>query len=610
MSIKIGSNISSLQAQRRLGDATSQVSSIYEKLSSGSRINKASDDAAGLAISESLNTKARVYSRGIKNLEDGISVLSIADGAIEQLSLITTRVLELAEQSANGTYSAPQREALDKEAQALSKEFTRIVHSTSFNGIKIFDGSIQGLRLQAGYGVEGSINSSLGGAIGTGTFGSATEFTLGLSLEMFRLADLNGDGALDIVGSSLSNDIAVLLGDGYGGFGPVTTYEVGDNPASVALGDVNGDGILDIVSADYISNTVSVLIGDGQGGFGSASSFTVNEASSVALGDLNGDGQLDIVASAGGLISVLIGDGNGSFVDSGSTFTGPNEVQLSDLNGDGALDIVGSSASNSVSVLMGNGQGGFGAVSNYTAGTNVQSVKLGDLNGDGVLDIVTANQGSNNISVLIGNGVGGFGTATNITVGSSPRSVSLGDLNGDGVLDIVSARFGTSTHSILFGNGQGGFSAPTSTVSGPVHTIIELADVNGDGVLDIIDYGLDENISVLTGGTRDGINGLLPFSLKTQADALQAIAPVRRKLDQLNSQRGVIGAFNSRLETAANTLQSQTEQFKAAESRIKDVDVAQEAGRLVRTQILQQVATAILAQANSQPQLAVSLLAN
>ena len=126
MTVKIGSNIASIQAQRRLGEATSSLSTIYERLSSGKRINKASDDAAGLAIADDLNAKTRVYTQAIRNGNDGISVLSIADSANEALGGIVTRIRELTEQSANGTYSNKQRDAIDKEAQALSKEFLRI----------------------------------------------------------------------------------------------------------------------------------------------------------------------------------------------------------------------------------------------------------------------------------------------------------------------------------------------------------------------------------------------------------------------------------------------------------------------------------------------------
>ena len=117
MSIKIGSNIASIQAQRRLADATDSLSNIFARLSSGQRINKASDDAAGLAIADDLHVKTRVYTQAIRNGNDGISLLNISDSANENVAGIITRIRELAEQSANGTYSNKQRDAIDNEAK-------------------------------------------------------------------------------------------------------------------------------------------------------------------------------------------------------------------------------------------------------------------------------------------------------------------------------------------------------------------------------------------------------------------------------------------------------------------------------------------------------------
>lgn len=201
MVVSLNSNLASLGANRRLADSTGQLSSVFERLASGQRINRASDDAAGLAIASALNTDRRVYSQGIRNINDGVSVLNIADSTLSQLSEVVTRIRELAEQASNGTFSTDQRASLDAEAQALTKEFLRIARSSEFNGINIFDGSLQGLRVQGGYGLDGSIFSTIGGALATGTFLSAvTAFDSALTSEInIALADVNGDGNLDLV---------------------------------------------------------------------------------------------------------------------------------------------------------------------------------------------------------------------------------------------------------------------------------------------------------------------------------------------------------------------------------------------------------------------------
>lgn len=166
MAVTIGSNLSSLQAQRRLGESTSSLTATFERLSSGKRINRASDGAAELAIATALNVDSRVYTAGIRNGNDGLSLLSIADAALANLSDIVVRITELATQTANGVYSNKQREALDKEAQALADEYLRITKTTEFNGVKLFDGSLgEGAQIQLGYS---RVTAKIGGAIGTG----------------------------------------------------------------------------------------------------------------------------------------------------------------------------------------------------------------------------------------------------------------------------------------------------------------------------------------------------------------------------------------------------------------------------------------------------------
>jgi len=162
--IKIGTNILSQTVQRNLGRATSDLSTTSERLASGMRINKASDDAAGLAIAASLNADTKIFTQGIRNLNDGLSAANIAEGAMEQLGNIIIRIEELATQSANGTYSDTQRDSLQKEATALVAEWNRIVESTSFNGRELLTGNSTRTVLQGGKGAEGTLAVQIGEA--------------------------------------------------------------------------------------------------------------------------------------------------------------------------------------------------------------------------------------------------------------------------------------------------------------------------------------------------------------------------------------------------------------------------------------------------------------
>jgi flagellin len=166
MAITLGSNIASLQAQRRLGNASNQLGSIYEKLSSGQRINKAADDAAGLAIADSLKASQRVASVAIRNASDGISTIAIADSALGEIGNVLSRLAELAEQSANGTYSTSQRSALANEFQALGSEIERIAITTEFNGVRLLSGN-SGITLQVGFNSQSVSQISYSGVEGT-----------------------------------------------------------------------------------------------------------------------------------------------------------------------------------------------------------------------------------------------------------------------------------------------------------------------------------------------------------------------------------------------------------------------------------------------------------
>ena len=137
MGITLGANVSALQAQRRLNIATQAIGKTYERLSSGQRINNASDDAAGLGIADSLRAQTRIATVAIRNANDGISTISIADAALGEIGSVLTRLAELAQQSANGVFSTTQRSALSNEFTALGSEIERIAVTTEFNGVRL-----------------------------------------------------------------------------------------------------------------------------------------------------------------------------------------------------------------------------------------------------------------------------------------------------------------------------------------------------------------------------------------------------------------------------------------------------------------------------------------
>jgi len=150
MALRIATNVQSLAAQRSLGLNTAQQNSALEKLSSGSRINKAGDDAAGLAISEKLKANIRSMKQATRNANDGISLVQVAEGAMNEVSNIMIRLRELSIQGASDTIGDTERGFIDKEVQGLKAEINRIARSTEFNGHKLLDGTTPALDLQIG----------------------------------------------------------------------------------------------------------------------------------------------------------------------------------------------------------------------------------------------------------------------------------------------------------------------------------------------------------------------------------------------------------------------------------------------------------------------------
>ena len=209
MAITIGTNIASLQAQRRLANATESLGATYEKLSSGQRINKASDDAAGLAIADSLRANQRVATVAIRNANDGISTVAIADGALGQIGDVLTRLAELAEQSANGVFSTLQRSALQNEFSALGSEIERIALTTTFNGVTLLSGS-SSIALQVGFNSASTSQITINNVQGTLTaLGLAGAGVSNLTYSISGATILDGQSAsrnaLDAINSAISS---------------------------------------------------------------------------------------------------------------------------------------------------------------------------------------------------------------------------------------------------------------------------------------------------------------------------------------------------------------------------------------------------------------------
>jgi hypothetical protein len=328
--------------------------------------------------------------------------------------------------------------------------------------------------------------------------------------------DFNKDGRVDLVVVGQQGGVSVLLGRGAGRFKPASgsPFVTGGWHSSVAIGDVNGDGRLDFVTNNSArAGSVSVLLGNGRGRFTEApgSPVAVSDGpQSVAVADFNNDGKLDLAVTnwLSDNVSILLGNGNGGFKPAhGSPIAvgqQPWSVAVGDFNHDGRPDLAtANQQSGDVSVLLGSGAGRFTPApgSPFAASGGSRWLVVGDFDKDGKPDLAVANR-SGGVLILLGNGAGGFTLAPGspFAVHNAASSLVAGDFNQDGRLDLATTNFRSKSVSVFLGNGKGGFKrakrSPFAVGREPDGLVV--ADVNMDHRADLaVANWLDGDVSVL-----------------------------------------------------------------------------------------------------------------
>lgn len=278
--------------------------------------------------------------------------------------------------------------------------------------------------------------------------------------------------------------------------------------ASVTVANPNpGGGTSNVALFPITSATSSVSLIRSDYATGSA-------PPSVTTADFNGDGKLDLAVANqnSNTVSILLGNGDGTFQSQVDYAAGSHayEICVGDFNGDGKQDlaVADNTTEGAVSILLGNGDGTFQAPASYSINGSPEAVAVGDFNGDGNPDLVTANNNTpGTVSVLLGNGDGTFRAPVDYEVGGEPVSVAVGDLNGDGKLDLAVTDYGSAVGtmiSILLGNGDGTFQTQTEYVTGSAPRWVTMADLNGDGKLDLAVANQDSTTVSVFLGKGDG----------------------------------------------------------------------------------------------------------
>ncbi len=279
---------------------------------------------------------------------------------------------------------------------------------------------------------------------GLGNFAPAAKLTSFGTTRLVRAADLDGNGAVDLVSLNHEQRVCVHLATAPGVFSPFVAYTVGDGGYDLRIADLDADGELDLVVCNELSNNVSVRLGDGTGAFGALSNFAVGAR--------------------------------------------PRSVEVADVNVDGILDLVTANfGAATLSVLPGLGAGAFGAPVSVPAQVGAWRVRAADFNGDGAPDLAVSNGGgAPDLRVWLNDGFGGFANSQSFAT-YSPFFLHTADIDGDGALDLL---YGVSGLVLQFGDGLGGFGAPRRFQFSP-YGIDAAADLDLDGALDLIGTGSD-----------------------------------------------------------------------------------------------------------------------
>lgn len=407
--------------------------------------------------------------------------------------------------------------------------------------------------------------SAFESCLGTPTFGSVPQTSIGTPPFAATSADFDGDGAPDLAlvtaGTNGLDGLQVMLGRRDGRFEPQVTVPGAFSARDIVQGDFNADGEVDLAVAEMFNSGVALYLGNGDGTFQRRSPVTSGKNPvALAAGDFNGDGKRDLAVvdygandgSLGGSttnLSVLFGNGNGTFQPAINVpQTGSNSIVAADFNGDGRDDL----AMGSVWVFLADRFGGFIGPTIYIVPPNsyrVGRIYSADLDGDGNLDIAVPDTDDKSVGVLYGKGDGTFPAATAVPVAGYPAFVTSADVNGDGRVDLITANtngaMGENEASLILGQGGRTFAKPSRVPVGGDPQGLVAADFDQDGKLDLAvpvarragpsdssDRASANTVTVLLGTGESGFTGPRAFAAgKEPSAAVAADLNLDGKLD-------------------------------------------------------------------------------
>ena len=602
--MRVQHNIMAMNAYRNYTNNVSAMKANLEKLSSGYKINRAGDDAAGLAISEKMRAQITGLQTAQKNAKDGISLVQTAEGAMTEVHDMLNRMVELATQSANGTYdNTTDRAQLQKEVDQLRDEINRIADSSNFNGIKLLDGSMEAGKTQVTW--QGSVNETGVTPTLDGQLVTKDPTPGKYSIDFGKLTFSNNSGAAEQVSFNLTTggggaiSITIQIDAGKTLDGQDLINEImkkldaaqGTSATQALTGQSATDGKLQIDGITYnISAEGSKIIFEMDSA--PTKDVTTNFTASFDTGNFN-----STRLTGTGVEQVQVTPEVEAVPTSGRVY-GQAKLQLTDaLTADGNAIKIGDET-----YIFARKKSTLEKFADSTA----KVIDLTDITttgtwGDADLAKVAARVAAaaeGNTRFKVGANVGEDGTLT-FTEKEGGVDYDVNNLAGaDGKATINGA---STNPDATAANWKGLITTGTAALG---------AAPKGNALtLQIGDTADSYNqLKVSIGDIHTAALGLDKISIGDQASAAKAIDAIKAAINTVSDIRGTLGATQNRLDHTINNLSVMTENIQDAESTIRDTDVAEEMMAYTKNNILIQSAQAMLAQANQVPQGVLQLL--
>ena len=607
-------NLTAMNSNRMLGVTTSAQAKSSEKLSSGYRINRAADDAAGLTISEKMRKQMRGLDRASTNAQDGVSAVQTAEGALTEVHSMLQRMNELANQASNGTNSTSDRDAIQAEIDQLTTEIDRVSETTKFNETYLLKGTPDGASSTVKVNAhDAGLAGKLGESVNGKTMFTADSISVGSKVSI-------GGKEYNIVDSSKTSDYKSIngytaaAGDKLVQEGKTYTYVVKDaitpgGATAAAAGwfaDDNKTTAADTVTlkegatlTTKADGKTTTLVGDANSDMTATAKAT---PTTWAVGDvIEHEGKTYTVSTAGaaGAGKWKDKDGNESSIatlKAGDTYT---------LKSDGKTKQVDNAGISTVENIQ-------DKIKGMTAGDKITIKKSAtDAGKEYTIGVSTKEDGkvytADDVAALVkGNSYVDDGTNVFYAVpkkSDSEKDITLQDAYAKMATELEKASsIGTDKAATVKNNGNGTFEITQGSV--------EVKNALGFSLHVGADADMTNKINVdieSMSAAGLGIKGI-NVSDDSGTSATYAIDAIQDAISKVSSQRSALGAVQNRLEHTISNLDNVVENTTAAESRIRDTDMAEEMVNYSKNNILAQAGQSMLAQANQSNQGVLSLL--